>query len=140
MTGVVCAAAIGVEMLGRSRRLHSNLADTLIIQALEQFLPAAAASLLMPIFLLHFSPQSTWMIPGLWQLFVSLGIFASVRTLPRGLMLGGVWYFVSSFVSLLLASKSNAVSPWLMGFSFFIGQLLMAAMLFYSAENSDEDE
>src|ERR1700733_14305533 len=36
VTGGVCTAAICLEMQGRSRRLHSHLADTLINQALEQ--------------------------------------------------------------------------------------------------------
>jgi hypothetical protein len=140
VTGGICAAVICIEMQGRSRRLHSNLADTLINQALEQFLPAAAASLFVPLFLLQFSPQSIWMMPGLWQLFVSLGIFASIRTLPRRMMVGGVWYFLIGFVSLLLASKSHTLSPWLMGLPFFAGQLLMATILFFSAETTNEEE
>ncbi len=140
VTGVICAVAICMEMRGRSRRLHSYLADTMIKQALEQFLPAAAASLFVPLFLLRFSPQSIWMMPGLWQLFVSLGIFASIRTLPRRIALGGFWYFLSGFVSLLLASTSHVLSPWLMGIPFFVGQLLMAAIFFFSVERANEEE
>ena len=140
VTGGVCTAAIRLEMQGRSRRLHSHLADTLISQALEQFLPAATASVFLPFLMLRFAPQSLWMMPGLWQLFVSLGIFASIRNLPRKMTLGGAWYFLSGFVCLLVASKSHILSPWLMGIPFFAGQLMMAAMLFISAEVSHEKE
>ena len=140
VTGGICASAVCLEMRGRSRRLHSYLADTMLSQALEQFLPAAAASFLLPLFLLRFSPQSIWMMPGLWQLFVSLGIFASIRTLPRKVALGGAWYFVSGFASLLLASASHELSPWLMGIPFLAGQLLTATILFYSAESPHEEE
>ena len=140
VTGGICATVIRIEMQGRSRRLHSYLADALINQALEQFLPAAAASLFVPLFLLRFSPQSLWMMPGLWQLFVSLGIFASIRNLPRKMTLGAAWYFLSSFATLLLASKSRILSPWLMGLPFLAGQLLMAAMLYLSAGAADEKE
>jgi hypothetical protein len=140
VTGGICAAAICIEMQGRSRRLHSYLADALINQALEHFLPAAAACLFVPLFLLRFAPQSLWMMPGLWQLFVSLGIFASIRNLPRKMTLGAAWYFLSGFASLLFASNSHVLSPWLMGVPFFAGQLLMAAMLFLSAEIVDEKE
>lgn len=140
VTGGICAAAIRMEMQGRSRRLHSYLADALINQALEQFLPAAAASLFVPLFLLRFAPQSLWMMPGLWQLFVSLGIFASIRNLPRKMTLGAAWYFLSGFMTLLLASRSHLLSPWLMGLPFFAGQLLMAAILFLSAGAADEKE
>jgi hypothetical protein len=138
--GGICAAAIRLEMQGRSRRLHSHLADTLIGQALEQFLPAATASVFLPLFLLRFAPQSLWMMPGLWQLLVSLGIFASIRNLPRKMTLGAAWYFLSGFGCLLLASKTHILSPWLMGVPFFSGQLLMAAMLFLSAEAHHEKE
>jgi hypothetical protein len=139
-TGAVCAAAVWIEMQGRSRRIHSHLADTMVIQALEQFLPAAAAGLFVPLFLLRFSPQSIWMMPGLWQLFVSLGIFASIRSLPRKMMLGGVWYFLSAFLTLILASRSPALSPWLMGLPFLGGQLLMATLLLHAGEATSEEE
>jgi hypothetical protein len=138
--GGICAAAIRLEMQGRSRRLHSHLADTLIGQALEQFLPAATASVFFPLFLLRFAPQSLWMMPGLWQLLVSLGIFASIRNLPRKMTLGAAWYFLSGFGCLLLASKTHILSPWLMGIPFFSGQLLMAMMLFLSSEAGHEKE
>jgi hypothetical protein len=138
--GGICAAAIRLEMQGRSRRLHSHLADTLIGQALDQFLPAATACVFLPLFSLRFAPQSLWMTPGLWQLLVSLGIFASIRNLPRKMTLGAAWYFLSGFGCLLLASKTHSLSPWFMGIPFFFGQLLMAAMLFLSAEARHEKE
>ena len=138
--GGICAAAIRLEMQGRSRRLHSDLADTLISQAVGQFFPAAIASVFLPLFLLRFAPQSLWMMPGLWQLLVSLGIFASIRNLPRKMTLGAAWYFVSGFACLLLASKSHNLSPWLMGVPFLLGQLLMAAMLFLSSEARHEKD
>jgi hypothetical protein len=109
----------------------------MINQAIEQFLPAAAASLFLPIFLLRFAPQLIWMMPGLWQLFVSLGIFASVRSMPRSMNLAGSWYFVCGFVSLLLCGQNHALSPWLMGVPFLGGQLLAAAILYLSSGESD---
>jgi hypothetical protein len=139
-TAAVCAAVVRIEMQGRSRRLHSHLADAMINQAIEQFMPAAAASLFLPLFLLHWAPQSIWLMPGLWQIFASLGFFASVRSLPRSMVLVAGWYFVSGFASLLLASTTHMLSPWLMGLPFFIGQMLMAAILHFSAEGSDEED
>ena len=29
------------------------------------------------------APESAWLMPGLWQLFFSQGVFASCRFLPR---------------------------------------------------------
>ena len=139
-TAALCAAAIGIEMQGRSRRLHSGLADTMIHQAAEQFMPAAAASVAMPAFLLMFSPQNVWMIPGLWQIFVSLGLFASLQNLPRNMVLAGAWYFVSGFLFLLMGSFTHELLPWTMGLPFFGGQLLIAVILYYAAGGSDGED
>ena len=138
--GVLSAAMVRIEMQGRSRRHHSGLADAMIAQAIEQFLPAAAACLFIPIFLLRFEPRVLWMMPGIWQLFVSLGIFASVRTLPRNIIMVAGFYFVSAFASLLLADDSHARAPWLMGVPFLAGQMLMAAILYFSAGESDDED
>jgi hypothetical protein len=135
--GLLCAIVVRIEMQGRSQRHHSSLATAMINQAIEQFLPAATASIFLPLFILQFSPSSTWMLPGLWQVLVSLGIFASLRSLPRGMMLAGGWYFLSGFVCLLIASKTQTLSPWLMGVPFFAGQMLIAAVLYYSAREDN---
>ena len=95
----------------------------MIHQAIEQFLPAGVAGVLLAVMLWKFAPETLWMLPGLWQLLVSLGIFASVRSLPRSVALGGAWYFVAGFAVLLLASQTHALSPWTMGLPFVIGQL-----------------
>ena len=138
--GALSAAAVRIEMQGRSRRLHSGLADTMIAQAVEQFLPAAAACFFIPIFLLRFEPQALWMMPGLWQLFVSLGLFASVRTLPRNMIFVAGFYFVAAFGSLMLGERHHDLIPWLMGLPFFVGQMLMAAILYFSAGESDDED
>ncbi len=133
-------ALIWIEMLARSRRHHSGLADAMIQQAFEQFLPPGVAGLLLGIMLWKFAPETLWMLPGLCQVLVSLGVFASVRTLPRSIAFGGAWYFLSGFTVLLLASQNHLLSPWMMGVPFAVGQLLMAALLhFASGENDAED-
>ena len=139
-TAGVSAGLIWIEMRARSRRHHSGLADAMVFQAVEQFLPAGAAGALLAAMLWQFAPETLWMLPGLWQLLVSLGVFASVRSLPRTVAIAGAWYFVAGFAVLLLASQSHALSPWTMGLPFVIGQVLMAAMLhFASGEDDDED-
>ena len=134
---LLSAALIWIEMLARSRRHHSGLADAMIQQAVEQFLPAGVAGLLLAIMLWKFAPETLWMLPGLWQLLVSLGVFASVRSLPRSIAFGGAWYFVSGFTVLLLASQSHLLSPWTMGLPFAAGQILMAALLFFASGEND---
>lgn len=139
-TALVAAAMIGVEMRARSRRHHLGLADALIYQAIEQFLPAGVAGALLGVMLGKFAPETLWMLPGLWQLLMSLGVFASVRSLPRSVALGGAWYFVAGFTTLLLASQTHLLSPWTMGLPFVVGQFLMAAILRFASGESDVEE
>ncbi|WP_407177592.1 hypothetical protein [Bradyrhizobium sp. STM 3562] len=133
------ALMIWIEMQARSRRHHSGLADAMIHQALEQFLPSGIAGVLLAVVLGKFAPEALWMLPGLWQVLVSLGVFASVRSLPRTVAFAGGWYFAAGFVVLVLASQNHALSPWTMGLPFVIGQWLMAAILYFASGETDAE-
>lgn len=126
---VISAGLVGAEMLARSRRHHAGLADAMVMNAIEQFLPAGFAGGAIACVLLVFAPGSLWLLPGLWQILVALGIFASVRSLPRAISLVGAWYFVAGICVLIIASMNQDLSPWMMGLPFAIGQFLMAAVL-----------
>lgn len=133
----VCAGIIGAEMLARSRRHHAGLADAMIYNAVEQFVPAGAAGALLALVLARVAPETLWMLPGLWQVLVSLGIFASVRSLPRGVALVGAWYLVAGLSVLMLSSGTRDLSPWAMGLPFAGGQFLLAALLYRAAGEKD---
>jgi hypothetical protein len=133
------AALIGAEMIARTRRHHSGLADAMILNAVEQFLPAGAAGVAIALVLLEFAPEQLWMLPGLWQILVSLGLFAAVRSLPRTVVLAAAWYFVAGVAVLILASRTHTLSPWLMGIPFAVGQLLLAAILHFAFADSDRE-
>ena len=140
VTAAVSILLIGAEMVARTRRIHSGLADEMIHAAIEQFVPAGVAGVLLTFVLWRFAPHSLWMLPGLWQLLVSLGISASARSLPRSVMLGAAWYFVAGFVTLMLASENHALSPWTMGLPFVGGQFLMAAILHFASGELDGED
>ena len=133
-------AMIWIEMVARTRRHHSGLADAMLYQAVEQFLPAGIAGVLLAVMLWKFAPETLWLLPGLWQVLTSLGVFASVRSLPRTVAFAGGWYFVAGFVVLLLASQNHALSPWTMGLLFVIGQVLMAAIIYFASGETDVED
>jgi hypothetical protein len=140
VAALVSVAIVWAEMSARSHRHHSGLADAMIYQAVEQFFPVAAAGALLAAVLWQYAPETLWMLPGLWQVLVSLGIFASVRTLPRVVAWAGAWYFLIGFVTLILASHDHMLSPWAMGWPFAIGQLLAAAILHFASGEADAED
>src|SRR5580698_3636472 len=133
----ISAGVIGYEMIARSRRLHSDLADEMIGAAVKQFLPAATAGALMTLVLIRYAPQGLWMAPGLWQITFGLGVFASCRFLPRALLLVGGWYLACGLACLAYAQGPHALSASTMGVPFGVGQLLVAAALRFSGEADD---
>jgi len=134
---VISAVMIGVEMRARTRRHHGGLADEMLIHAVENFLPAGIAGAIIGGVVVRFAPQVIWMLPGLWAILVGVGLFASVRFLPRSVMLAGAWYFLAGMVALIVSSQSQSVSPWAMGVPFGFGQLLLAAVLYVSLGADD---
>ena len=137
-TAVLSAALIGAQMHTRTRRIHSGLADEMIHMAVEQFLPSAGAGALVAFVLAHYVPAALWMLPGLWQVIFALGVFASCRFLPRPIAAAGAWYLLSGLFSISLGG-SRALSPWTMGISYGVGQLLVAGILLFSTrEGRDE--
>ena len=137
-TAVVSSALIGMQMHARTRRMHSGMADEMIRMAVEQFLPSAAAGALITVVLLRAAPQADWMLPGLWQVIFSLGIFSSCRFLPRPMLAAGVWYMATGLACLALGD-ARALSPWAMGIPFAAGQLLVAAILYRNGKESGDE-
>lgn len=138
-TAVVATAVIGVETVTRSRRLHSGLADEMVATAIGQFVPTIAAGVLLTFVLFRFAPQSLWMLPGLWQILVSLGIFASCSLLPKTLFAAGIWYLSCGLIVLAVASGNWAFSPYAMAVPFGAGQLIFAALLYRALGGLDDE-
>jgi hypothetical protein len=130
---------ISIETITRTRRAHPILARQMIHSAMEQFLPAIVAGLLATIVLARSAPQSLWMLPGLWQIIFSLGVFASCRFLPRPMFAVGVWYLATGLTCLAFGSGAWALSPWTMGVPFGLGQLFVAVALRFGYRRADEE-
>ena len=137
-TAVVSAALIAMQTVTRSHRVHSGMADEMIRMAVEQFLPAAGAGALLTIVLVGSVPSVLWMLPGLWQITFSLGVFSSCRFLPRPMVAAGAWYLLSGLTCITLAD-GRALSPWAMGIPYGVGQLLVAGILFFTAQEGRDE-
>jgi hypothetical protein len=137
-TAVLSAASIGVQMYTRTRRIHSGMADEMIRMAVEQFLPSVGAGALITIVLVRYVPAALWMLPGIWQVIFSLGVFSSCRFLPRPVAAAGAWYLLTGLVCIALAD-SRALSPWAMGIPYGAGQLLVAGILLFSTKEGQDE-
>ena len=137
-TAILSATLIGTQMMARARRIHSGMADEMIRTAVEQFLPSVGAGALMTFVLVRFVPAALWMLPGVWQVIFSLGVFSSCRFLPRPMAAAGAWYLLTGLTCIALADN-RALSPWTMGISYGVGQLLVAAILLFSAKEARDE-
>jgi hypothetical protein len=138
LTAILSAALIGIQMVTRAHRMHSGMADEMIRTAVEQFLPALGAGVLITLVLLEYVPSALWMLPGLWQIIFSLGVFSSCRFLPRCILAAGVWYLLTGLICIALGD-ARAFSPWSMGIAFGAGQFLVAGILFFTAPKGDHE-
>ncbi|KQT98893.1 hypothetical protein ASG60_04060 [Methylobacterium sp. Leaf469] len=138
-TAVIALGLVGAEMRARARRHTGGLGDAMIHDAVEQFLPAGAAGALLALVLARVSPESLWLLPGLWQVLVSLGIFAGVRVMPRGVALVAAWYLVAGLAVLVVTGWERSLSPWAMGLPFAVGQGLMALVVRAASEADDAE-
>lgn len=134
---VVSSLAAGVEMWIHCQRSRSPLTREITWLAVEQFIPAVAAGALITYVLVGHAAESVWLLPGLWQILFSLGIFASCRLLPRAIFGVAAFYLIGGVLSLVLARDDAALAPWAMGLPFGVGQLLAAVVFYWTLERKN---
>jgi hypothetical protein len=135
---VVSGLSAAIEMGVRARNASSPLTRELTYLAIEQFCPCLVAGALVTMVVVRSAPECAWILPGLWQVLYSLGIFASCRLLPRSMFGVAVFYLICGLGTMALTRGESALSPWAMGLPFCVGQLLAAAVL-YCALERDHD-
>jgi hypothetical protein len=132
---IISLLATGLEIFVHHRHARSTLAKQLTWLALRQFAPCLLAGALVLLVLVTYASDVLWMLPGLWAMLFSLGIFASYRLLPKPTYWVAIFYLIAG--TLLLTMREAALSPWAMGLPFGIGQLFAAAILYWTLERSD---
>jgi hypothetical protein len=137
---IISMLATGMEMALHCRYANSALERAKVHWALGQFLPSIVAGGLVTFVLVEHVPESMWMLPGLWAIFFSLGIFASRRLLPRAISWVAIFYLAAGTICLVLAQGEWAFSPLAMGLPFGIGQLATAGILYWTLERTDGEK
>jgi hypothetical protein len=134
VSAIISVAVTALEMVVRCRRSLSPTAGRMTWLAVEQFLPCTIAGAVLTFVLAVSAHDSLWVLPGMWGLMFSLGVFASCRLLPRPTIWVAWYYLACGALSLGFAQGVYAFSPWAMGVTFGGGQLLSAAVLYITLE------
>ena len=120
--------------------LAANYEERLTWRALELLVPSVFAGGLLTAALTLYSPESIRLLPGLWAILLSQGVFASLPILPRQLAWAGYYYLVTGVACLVFARGEWALSPWSMAAPFGGGQGLTAVILYYALERDHASE
>lgn len=106
-------------------------------RVIGQFLPCLAAGALVTYPILESNPEWVPLLPGLWSTLFGLGILASRPYLPRAIGWVGLFYLSAGALLLWLAGDASSLSPWAMGWTFGVGQLAAALVLYWKIERKD---
>lgn len=134
LVAIASFVAAGLEMTYRSWRTDRPLQRELTLLAVEQFLPSVVAGAMLTAVIVRSAPEQVWMLPGLWSIVYSLGVFASSRLLPPATFLVALYYLVAGGMCLVVGQEDHALSPWAMAWTFGVGQLLAAGVLYWNLE------
>jgi len=137
---ILSIAAAGLAMFLRDRLAGTSMTRPVTWLAIGQFVPCLVGAAAVTVVIVRVAPESGWFLPGLWQVFFSQGVFASCRLLPRPAFAVAAFYLVAAVVTLLVARGDQALAPWAMALPFGVGQLLAAAVLYWTLERTDGEE
>lgn len=133
----VVAGLISAGDAWRRHRRDAGTSGTLVRLACEQFLPCVIAGALLTATIARYVPDAIWMLPGLWAITFSLGLFASLRLLPGPMILPAAWYLSAGCACLALGPDRAGLAPWTMAVLFGLGQAGLAAVLAMQLRGDD---
>lgn len=125
---------VGVEIATRHMRSGSMLQRELSLATIECLTPCLVAGALLTLALAAYARSGMWLLPGLWSILFSLGLFACRRVMPVGILIPAGYYLLAGLLSITLAQGKDAFSPWAMVWTFGVGQFVTAGVLFCSQE------
>jgi hypothetical protein len=103
-------------------------------QVIGQFLPALVAGAIATVAVMRLSPALVALLPGLWALFFGVGVFAARPYVPRQSIWVALYYWTTGLGLLWFAQGADQISPWTVGGTFGVGQLVAAATLYWNLE------
>lgn len=124
----LCATIGAVDMWCTRRSLPVRTVST----AVAQLVPSLVVGLVLGALLW----DRAEILPGVWTMVFGLGVLASRPYLPRAILGVSLFYVVAGIAMAFAAKDGAVVSPWAMGLTFFVGQLVAASALHRSEEDA----
>ncbi len=87
----------------------------------------------------QFYEQGPIFLAGIWSILLGLGLFAMRPFLPLRIGFPALYYLLAGGLLLLLAVAENPSSPWNMGLTFGLGQIITSAVLYWNLERKKND-
>jgi hypothetical protein len=135
----VCAGFVGVSEILYNYVVHDDaVGRRRTLRVGGQLLPSLVGGALITASLVHSSVTFIPLLPGLWALAFGVGIFASRHYLVRASGWVALYFYAAGAVLLWTANGPSTLTPWAVGGTFGVGQLLTAAVLYWNLEQEDE--
>lgn len=135
---VASVTMVASELTVRWLKTDSPLLRQQTLRAAEQFVPCLIAGAAATWAIVGQVPEAAAVLPGLWSILFSLGIFASWRQVTPIALCAAVYYLLAGALCIALARGEYAFSPWAMAGTFGVGQLLTAVVLALTLEARHE--
>lgn len=135
MVVAVCAGFVGASEVVYNYVVHDEaLARQRTRRVVGQMLPSLLAGAIVTACLAHLSAALVPLLPGLWAICFGIGIFASKPYLVRASGWVALYFYVMGVALLWMARGPESLTPWSVGGTFGVGQLLTAAVLYWNLE------
>ncbi len=126
---VLCAMIITIDLGMRYWSTDSELQRGRTRISIYQFSPFLLIGGFVTLCLFPTQEQPRSLLPGLWCIIVSLGIFATLNNAPRAMIFPAAFYAIIGGLFLRFGEWTIGFGSWSMGFAFGIGQLWTAVIL-----------
>lgn len=133
------AGLVGISEIAYNYIVYDHaLARQRTRRVVGQLLPSLFGAAIITACLVHISPELVRTLPGIWAICFGLGIFASRPFIVRASKWVAVYFYAAGIALLWTARAPETLSGWAVGGTFGVGQLLTAAVLYWSLETDVE--
>src|SRR5574339_1095668 len=132
----LCAGFVGTSEIVYNYVVHDNVRDRRRTRrVVGRLLPSLLAGAIVTVCFVHLSAALVPLLPGLWAICFGIGIFASRPYVVAASGWVALYFYVMGVALLWTAGGPETLSPWSVGGTFCVGQLLKAAVLYWNLEN-----